>query len=161
LELAWVYGLIRQESRFIKNARSHVGASGLMQIMPATAKYVANKIGLTGFTQSQINNIETNLLLGTRYLNMVLSDLDGSQVLATAAYNAGPSRARTWRSSLSSPMEGAIFAETIPFTETRGYVKNVLSNATFYAALFENKPQLLKQRLGVVTPNATTTTNLP
>jgi soluble lytic murein transglycosylase len=161
LELAWVYGLIRQESRFIKNARSHVGASGLMQIMPATAKYVANKIGLTGFTQSQINNIETNLLLGTRYLNMVLSDLDGSQVLATAAYNAGPSRARTWRSSLSSPMEGAIFAETIPFTETRGYVKNVLSNATFYAALFDNKPQLLKQRLGVVTPNATTTTNLP
>lgn len=161
LEVAWVYGLIRQESRFIRNARSHVGASGLMQIMPGTAKYVANKIGLTGFTPNQINNIDTNLLLGTRYLNMVLSDLDGSQVLATAAYNAGPSRSRAWRAFLTSPMEGAIFAETIPFTETRGYVKNVLSNATYYAALFDNKPQSLKQRLGTVTPNANTATNLP
>jgi soluble lytic murein transglycosylase len=161
LEVAWVYGLIRQESRFIRNARSHVGASGLMQIMPGTAKYVANKIGLTSFTQNQINNIDTNLLLGTRYLNMVLSDLDGSQVLATAAYNAGPSRSRNWRAFLTTPMEGAIFAETIPFTETRGYVKHVLSNATYYAALFDNKPQSLKQRLGTITPNANTATNLP
>lgn len=161
LEAAWVYGLIRQESRFIRNARSHVGASGLMQIMPGTARYVANKIGLTGFTPNQINNIDTNILLGTRYLNMVLSDLDGSQVLATAAYNAGPSRSRAWRAFLTAPMEGAIFAETIPFSETRGYVKNVLSNATYYAALFDNKPQSLKLRLGTVTPNANTATNLP
>ncbi len=161
LEAAWVYGLIRQESRFIRNARSHVGASGLMQIMPGTARFVANKIGLSGFTQNQINNIDTNLLLGTRYLNMVLSDLDGSQVLATAAYNAGPSRSRAWRAFLTEPMEGAIFAETIPFSETRGYVKNVLSNATYYAALFDNKPQSLKQRLGIVTPNLSTATNLP
>lgn len=161
LEMAWVYGLIRQESRFIKNARSHVGASGLMQIMPGTAKYVANKIGLTGFTSNQIDNINTNLLLGTRYLNMVLSDLDGSQMMATAAYNAGPSRARAWRALITQPMEGAIFAETIPFTETRGYVKNVLSNATYYATLFEHKAPPLKQRLGVVMPNTNAATNLP
>jgi soluble lytic murein transglycosylase len=83
---------------------------------------------------------------------MVLNDLDGSQALATAAYNAGPGRPRAWRSTLPRVVEGAIFAETIPFSETRGYVKNVLSNATYYAALFDGKPQSLKARLGTVAP---------
>src|SRR5690606_22202517 len=85
LEMAWVYGLIRQESRFIMNARSHVGASGLMQLMPATARYVATKIGLNEFKTSQVNEIETSSWLGTSYLNMVLNALGGSQTLATAA----------------------------------------------------------------------------
>lgn len=152
LDKAWVYGLIRQESRFVTVARSHVGASGLMQLMPATAKYVANKIGMQNFTQSQVNDITTNITLGTNYLSMVLNTLDGSQALATAAYNAGPGRPRNWRSTLTRTVEGAIFAETIPFTETRGYVKSVLSNATYYAALFENRPQSLKARLGTVGP---------
>lgn len=161
LENAWIYGLIRQESRFIKNAKSYVGASGLMQLMPSTAKYVAKKIGLTEFTPSQINDINTNLLLGTSYLNMVLGNLDGSEALATAAYNAGPGRSRAWRSTLSKPIEGAIFAESIPFNETRGYVKNVMSNATYYAAMFENKPQSLKQRLGMVAPRENAPSDLP
>jgi len=161
LENAWVYGLIRQESRFIKNAQSYVGASGLMQLMPATAKYVAKKIGMLQFKQDQINDIRTNLRLGTSYLNMVLGNLDGSQALATAAYNAGPSRPRSWRSTLPGPVEGAIFAETIPFNETRGYVKNVMSNATYYAALFENRPQSLKQRLGMIAPKLNAPTDLP
>jgi soluble lytic murein transglycosylase len=152
LDKAWVYGLIRQESRFIKSARSHVGASGLMQIMPATAKYVARKIGMTSFTLNNLNDTHTNITLGTQYLNMVLTNLGGSQTLATAAYNAGPGRPRLWRSSLERQIEGAIFAETIPFSETRTYVKNVLANATWYAALFENKPQSLKARLGFVMP---------
>jgi len=153
LDKAWVYGLIRQESRFVKAARSHVGASGLMQVMPATASYVAGKIGLTRYSINHLNDIETNILLGTNYLSMVLAKLGGSQTLATAAYNAGPSRPRQWRSTLESTVEGAIFAETIPFSETRGYVKNVLTNATWYAALFENKPQSLKARLGKVSPS--------
>lgn len=152
LDKAWVYGLIRQESRFIKSARSHVGASGLMQIMPATAKYVARKIGMTSFTLNNLNDTHTNITLGTQYLNMVLTNLGGSQTLATAAYNAGPGRPRLWRSSLERQIEGAIFAETIPFSETRTYVKNVLANTTWYAALFENKPQSLKARLGFVMP---------
>jgi len=152
LDKAWVYGLIRQESRFIRSARSHVGASGLMQIMPTTATYVARKIGMSGFTLSSLNDIQTNITLGTQYLNMVLSNLGGSQTLATAAYNAGPGRPRQWRSTLSKPVEGAIFAETIPFTETRVYVKNVMANTTWYAAMFENKPQSMKTRLGMVTP---------
>jgi len=152
LDKAWVYGLIRQESRFIRSARSQVGASGLMQIMPGTATYVARKIGMAGFTLSSLNDIKTNITLGTQYLNMVLANLGGSQTLATAAYNAGPGRPRQWRSTLSKPVEGAIFAETIPFTETRTYVKNVMANTTWYAAMFENKPQSMKTRLGTVTP---------
>jgi soluble lytic murein transglycosylase len=125
-----------------------------MQVMPETAKYVARKIGLVSFNPREVNDIGTNIQLGTNYLNMVLKDLDGSQALATAAYNAGPGRPRAWRSTLTRPVEGAIFAETIPFTETRGYVKNVLSNATYYAALFEGKPQSLKARLGVIAPKS-------
>ncbi|WP_422997589.1 transglycosylase SLT domain-containing protein [Undibacterium sp. Ji67W] len=152
LDMAWVYGLIRQESRFIMSAKSHVGASGLMQIMPSTARYVAKKMGLGDFVPAQVNDVDTNIVLGTNYLNMVLTDLGGSQALASAAYNAGPGRPRAWRAKLTRPVEGAIFTETIPFNETRGYVKNVLSNATYYAALFEKKPQSLKARLGVVVP---------
>ncbi len=151
LDKAWVYGLIRQESRFIMDARSSVGASGLMQVMPATAQYVARKIGLD-FAKDKINDLRTNLVLGSNYLNMVLENAGGSQPMASAAYNAGPGRMRTWRASLDGPVEGAIWAETIPFLETRVYVKNVMSNATNYAALFENKPQSLKARLGRIAP---------
>ncbi len=161
LDKAWVYGLIRQESRFIQAARSHVGASGLMQLMPATARYVARKIGMSGFHPRRVNDIDVNIQLGTNYLNMVLNDLDGSQAMASAAYNAGPGRPRAWRSTLTGSVEGAIFAESIPFTETRGYVKNVLSNATYYAALFENKPQSLKARLGTVAPKGFVPSELP
>ena len=152
LDQAWVYGLIRQESRFITDAQSGVGASGLMQVMPATAKWVAGKIGLDDYGHGMLNDIRTNILLGTNYLNMVLNNADGSQVLATAAYNAGPGRARNWRGLLAAPMEGAVFVESIPFEETRNYVRNVMSNATNYAALFERRPQSLKARLGTITP---------
>lgn len=152
LDPAWVYGLIRQESRFIMDARSVAGASGLMQLMPATARYVAKKIGMKDFHPSKVNDFDVNTELGTQYLRMVLEDLDGSQVLASAGYNAGPGRPQRWRATLSHPVEGAIFAETIPFNETRDYVKNVLSNATYYAAVFTGQPQSLKQRLGQIVP---------
>jgi soluble lytic murein transglycosylase len=161
LDENWIYGLIRQESRFIMDARSSVGASGLMQLMPATARYVARKMNVPNFTPARVNDLEVNLQLGTGYLKMVLDDLDGSMVLATAAYNAGPGRPRSWRASLAGPVEGAIFAETIPFNETRDYVKKVLSNSVYYAALSENKTQSLKARLGVIAPKAAGTTELP
>ncbi|HET9025851.1 MAG TPA: transglycosylase SLT domain-containing protein [Burkholderiaceae bacterium] len=161
LDENWIYGLIRQESRFIMDARSSVGASGLMQLMPATARYVARKMNVPNFTPARVNELEMNLQLGTAYLKMVLDDLDGSPVLATAAYNAGPGRPRAWRASLERPVEGAIFAETIPFNETRDYVKKVMSNSVYYAALSENKAQSLKTRLGVIAPKAAGTTELP
>jgi soluble lytic murein transglycosylase len=161
LDETWVYGLIRQESRFIMDARSSVGAAGLMQLMPATARYVARKMNLTDFSPARVSERDMNLQLGTGYLKMVLDDLDGNTVLATAAYNAGPGRPRAWRSSLVRPVEGAIFAETIPFNETRDYVKKVMSNSVYYAALFENKAQSLKQRMGTIAPKAAGTTELP
>ncbi|WP_229507791.1 transglycosylase SLT domain-containing protein [Massilia sp. Dwa41.01b] len=152
LDAAWVYGLIRQESRFISEARSGVGAAGLMQVMPATGKWVAAKIGLGDFVHSMLHDVRTNITLGTNYMNMVLENAGGSQVLATAAYNAGPTRSRTWRGLLEAPMEGAVFVESIPYSETRTYVRNVMSNATNYAALFERRPQSLKARLGTIAP---------
>jgi soluble lytic murein transglycosylase len=161
LDPAWVYGLIRQESRFISDARSHVGASGLMQLMPATARWVANKIGMKDFSASSVNDFDTNTILGTNYLSMVLNDLNGSEVLATAGYNAGPRRPVQWRSKLAGPVEGAIFAETIPFTETRLYVKNVMSNATYYAMMFSGKPHSLKERLGTISPAPNKPVKLP
>ena len=148
LDDAWVYGLMRQESRFITAAKSNVGAAGLMQLMPATAKWVANKIGLRGFTQSQVHDAQTNVLLGTSYMRLVMENLDNHPVLASAAYNAGPGRAKKWRAD--RPLEGAIYAETIPFSETRDYVKKVMSNAVYYSAIFNGKADSLKTRLGVV-----------
>ena len=153
LDDAWVYGLMRQESRFVTNAKSTVGASGLMQLMPATAKWVANKIGLKGFHQGLVNDTDTNLLLGTSYMRLVMESLDNQPVLASAAYNAGPGRARKWRAD--RPLEGAIYAESIPFNETRDYVKKVMSNSVYYSALFEGKPQSLKSRLGIIGANTT------
>ena len=150
LDGGWVYGLMRQESRFIMNAKSSVGAKGLMQLMPATAQWVARKIGMAGYHPGKVAEMDTNVTLGTNYLKMVFDSLDSHPVLASAAYNAGPSRARKWRAA--RPLEGAIYAESIPFTETRDYVKKVMSNAIYYTALFENKPQSLKSRLGVVQP---------
>jgi len=150
LDEAWVYGMIRQESRFIPDARSAAGASGLMQLMPGTASWVAKRIGLKNWRWSQVTEVGTNVGLGTYYLRHVLDAFDGQPVLASAAYNAGPTRARAWRPEAA--MEGAVFAETIPFTETRLYVKNVMANATYYAHSFSQQVQSLKQRLGMVGP---------
>jgi len=150
LDDAWVYGLMRQESRFITNARSSVGAAGLMQLMPATARWVARKIGLNNFKPNQVHDAEVNVLLGTSYMRIVMENLDNHPVLASAAYNAGPGRAQRWRGEKA--IEGAIYAETIPFSETRDYVKKVMSNAVYYSYLFNGKPDSLKSRLGVVAP---------
>jgi soluble lytic murein transglycosylase len=146
LDPAYAYGLIRQESRFIMDARSHAGASGLMQIMPATAKWTAKKIGLSDFKPAQLSERDVNLRLGTAYLKLVLDDFSGSQALAAAAYNAGPGRPRRWREG--PVLDATIWVENVPFIETRDYVKKVLSNATYYAALMSGKPASLRARLG-------------
>ena len=150
LDPAYVYGLIRQESRFIMDARSSVGASGLMQVMPATARWTAKKIGMDGFNVTQLNDHSTNIAIGTAYLKLALDDFAGSMPLAAAAYNAGPSRPRAWRNG--PQMEAAAWAENVPFAETRDYVKKVLANTTMYAAILSGQPQSLKARLGSVGP---------
>lgn len=152
LDPAYVYGLIRQESRFVTDARSGVGAAGLMQVMPTTARWTAKKIGLSGFTVEQLNDHEVNIAIGSGYLKLILDDFGGSLPMAAAAYNAGPGRPRNWRNG--PVLEGAIWAENIPFLETRDYVKKVLSNTTNYAALLTGQAQSLKARLGSVGPKA-------
>ncbi len=147
LEPALVFGLIRQETRFMPQLKSSVGASGLMQVMPATARYVAKKINLPWDNPALISDPLTNLKLGTAYLRMVLDDLSGSQAMAAAAYNAGPGRPRRWREGPT--LETAIWAENIPFNETRDYVKKVLSNAAVYSALLDpRQAPVLRPRLG-------------
>ena len=153
LDLFWVYGLMRQESRFVVVARSSAGAQGLMQVMPGTAKYISKRMNLP-YSPNRLAEMDTNVLLGTAYLRMMLDRLDNQQALAAAAYNAGPARIPRWKSD--TPMEGAIFAETIPLSETRDYVKKVLANSVAYAALLTGKPQSLKARLGTVLPDGTT-----
>jgi soluble lytic murein transglycosylase len=153
LDPAYVYGLIRQESRFIMDARSGVGAAGLMQVMPATARWTAKKIGLTDFQAHQITDRDTNIAIGTGYLKLVLDTFGGSMPMAAAAYNAGPNRPRMWRGQSGGPVwEAAIWAENVPFAETRDYVKKVLSNTTSYSALITGQSQSLKARLGSVGP---------
>ncbi|MDR1462067.1 MAG: lytic transglycosylase domain-containing protein [Azoarcus sp.] len=150
LDISWVYGVMRQESRFIIPSRSSTGAQGLMQVMPATGKWVAKKLGLY-YHPGLLRDPETNVELGTGYMRIILDELENNAVLAAAGYNAGPSRARRWRDD-SHPLEGAIYAETIPFDETRDYVKHVMANTVIYAALIEGKPQSLKARLGTILP---------
>jgi soluble lytic murein transglycosylase len=127
-----------------------VGAAGLIQIMPATARWIAQRLGIKGFQPQEMQDPAKNIQFGAYYLKHVQTSLDGSPVLATAAYNAGPSRAQRWRDS--RPMEAAVYIESIPFAETRDYVKKVMSNAMYYAARFGQPSVLLKDRLGTVPP---------
>lgn len=145
---AWVYGITRQESRFMHYAKSGVGAAGLMQLMPATAKWIARRAGVGDYHHGMILELDTNIALGTYYMGYTKDLMNGQEVLATAAYNAGPSRAKKWMAA--TPLEGAIYAETIPFSETRLYVQKVMANAHLYAPRLGLKSMPLKQRLGVI-----------
>ncbi|WP_235273034.1 transglycosylase SLT domain-containing protein [Methylophilus sp. Q8] len=153
IDEAWVYGIIRQESRFMHYAKSSVGAGGLMQVMPATAKWIAKKLGWSSYNDGMLHDIDTNVNLGTYYMRYTLDTFNGQEVMATAAYNAGPSRARRW--AANAPLEGAIYAETIPFSETRNYVKKVLANAHMYAPRLGLPMLTLKKRLGTIPARGT------
>ncbi len=147
LDPAWVLGLIRQESRFAPQARSGAGAGGLMQVMPGTARLVARKLGIA---TPPLHSVDGNLQLGTSYLAGLQSEFN-SAALSSAGYNAGPGRPRRWREG--PVLEGAIWAENIPFSETRDYVKKVLANSVQYRLLLSpGQTQSLYARLGSVTP---------
>jgi soluble lytic murein transglycosylase len=150
LDEAWIYGLVRQESRFVADARSSAGAQGLMQLMPSTARQVARRLGLPGFQRQHVISVDTNINLGTYHLRQLMDDLDNQAVLASAGYNAGLRRAREWRGQ--QQLEGAAYIECIPFTETRDYVRKVMNNTMYYSRLFGQSYVGLKQRLGVIGP---------
>jgi soluble lytic murein transglycosylase len=147
---ALLLSVARQESRFAPDIVSSAGAVGLMQLMPPTARWIAKQMGRTDYRSSQIADLATNTQFGAFYFKYWQDRLDGMPVLAAAAYNAGPNRAQAWRNG--TPLEGAIWVESIPFNETRDYVKKVLANAMFYARELDQPYVPLSTRLGTVPP---------
>jgi soluble lytic murein transglycosylase len=123
-----------------------------MQIMPATARWIAKQLGDSGFRPSQITDPELNTRYGSFYFRHLLDRLDNQPALAAAAYNAGPGRAQAWRPA--APLEGAAWVETIPFNETRDYVKKVLANLMFYEHALGRSAQPLAARLATVAPRS-------
>ena len=147
IDPAWAYGIMRQESRFVASARSNVGASGLMQVMPDTAKYIARNLGET-YSASRANSGDTNIRYGTWYMGDIFGKLNSQPVLATAGYNAGPNNAKRWQPTYGS-LAADQYVESIAFPETRNYVKHVMENATIYSSLLGNG-QPITQRMGTV-----------
>jgi len=145
-----VYGVIRQESAYMSRVKSHVGAVGLMQLMPATAQMVASGLGAS-FEVADLQNVPTNLKLGTRYYRQVLDQFGGNQAMASAAYNAGPHRVERWLPAKSA-LPADVWVDTIPFTETRGYVKSVLGNATIFEWRMKGKTMRISERMSEVYP---------
>jgi soluble lytic murein transglycosylase len=115
-----------------------------------TARWVAKQLGRSDYRSSQIGELATNTQFGAFYFKYCQDRLEGMPALAAAAYNAGPGRAQAWRNG--APLEGAIWVESIPFNETRDYVKKVLANAMFYARELEQPYVPLSTRLGTVPP---------
>ena len=151
IDVALLYGIARQESRFVADIVSSAGAVGLMQLMPGTARWVARKLAVDGYSPARIADVGLNTQFGAFYFKYWQDRLDRLPALAAAAYNAGPSRAQAWRPA-SGALEGAVWVETIPFNETRDYVKRVLANTMLYTHALGRPYVSLVERLGVVTP---------
>lgn len=141
LHSSWVFAITRQESAFMDDARSGVGASGLMQLMPATAKETAKRFNIPLASPQQVFNPDTNIQLGAAFLSQVHGQFNGNRVLASAAYNAGPGRVRQWLKG-ANHLAFDVWVESIPFDETRQYVQNVLSYSVIYGQKL-NSPQPL------------------
>ena len=133
----------------MRDANSSAGARGLMQLMPGTAKLVSKKFGLGSTAGSELIKPDKNIALGTGYLRMMLDKFDNNLTLATASYNAGPGRAKRWQYEKQLPAD--IWVELIPFNETRGYVKNVMTYASIYDRRLGNGKRLrISERIGTI-----------
>ena len=150
---SWVYGVLRRESAFRESAVSPAGALGLMQLMPATAKQVAKKLGLPKHSKTQIKEPSKNIHLGTSYLKEVQDKYNGHEVLATASYNAGPHRVKRWLPE-DSELPSDIWVDTITFDETRNYVKAVMFYSTIFEWKLNGKVRPLSERMWPVRPDA-------
>lgn len=148
IEAAWVYGVLRQESSFMADARSHAGALGLMQLMPRTGRLTARALKFRIRSNRDILNIRKNIRLGTAYLRRMLDKNDGNSVLATASYNAGPYRVKKWMPPKDMPSD--LWVEIIPFNETRKYVKKVMSYTMIYDKKLGGQNNLLASRMPVI-----------
>ena len=152
IDIAWIFAVMRQESAFMNNARSHAGAMGLMQLMPATARNVARHVlKRRPPRKSELLDPDTNIALGSAYLKQMKGELGDSAVLATAAYNAGPHRVTGWLPERTLPAD--IWIELVPFEETRGYLRRVLAYTVIYEKRMGRVPTRLHERLHPVPPS--------
>lgn len=145
----WAYGIARSESLFMRDVRSSAGAIGLMQLMPATGREVAKDLSLPYSGLTTLTDPESNIRLGTRYLSQMAQRYQGNQVLATAAYNAGPHRVDRWLPE-NGTVDARVWIENIPFNETRGYVKRVLAAQTIFHWRMTGKIRRLSNELATV-----------
>ena len=141
MDSSFLFALARQESAFYAQAQSPVGARGLMQLMPATAQYTAKKLGVKYTGVASLFDPEVNVRLGSAYIKQLLNDYNGNRILASAAYNAGPSRVKRWRAA-SPGLAADVWVEIIPYKETRGYVQSVLAYNVVYQHQ-QNKPMTM------------------
>jgi len=151
LDTGWIYGVMRQESAFVADARSSAGALGLMQLMPKTGRQTGRRLKLNIRSKASILKVENNVLLGTSYLKRVLDRNQGHQALATASYNAGPHRVKGWLPE-GKTLPADIWVETIPFNETRHYVKNVFGYTAIYDLRLDGELTRLSERMPEVVP---------
>ena len=150
IEAAWIYGILRQESAFVTDARSPRGALGLMQLLPVTAKSVAPRAKASYGGPRDLLQPEKNIQLGSAYLQQVRKLLHNHPVLATAAYNAGPAKVRQWLPELGA-VPADIWIETIPYDETRDYVERVMAYTVIYDWQLTGKPLRLGQFMPPIT----------
>lgn len=148
IDPAWVYGLIRAESLFLPGAVSGAGAMGLMQLMPTTGMHLAKRIGVDMDDSSDLFDPYTNLTLGSHYMQTLLVRFKGSEPAATAAYNAGATRVTEWLPKAGSTLPADVWVDTIPYDETRGYVRRVLAESVVFDWRLHGKPKRLSERLG-------------
>ncbi len=152
---AWAYAIIRQESAFTADARSHAGALGLMQLLPRTARDMARSLRVRKPRQRDILKIDTNIKLGVGYLKKVQDRYQGHPVLATAAYNAGPRNVKRWLPD-NGTVAADIWIETVPFKETRDYLKRVLTYTVIYEERLGQEPKSLLERMTPISVITTT-----
>lgn len=146
IDPAWVYAVVRQESAMMPFVKSPVGAVGLMQVMPQTGKDIAQQLHLNHYNTRQLLKPETNIHIGSYYLSKVLQEFNHNPVLATAAYNAGPHRIRKW-TPRKGEVDADIWVDTIPFDETREYVRMVMTYSVFYDQRLDRPVKRLSERM--------------
>ena len=141
---SYAMAIARQESAWNPKAQSPVGAAGLMQLMPVTAKHTAEMFNISSYMNpSQLLDPQTNIDLGTTYLEYVYQMFGRNRILSSAAYNAGPGRVTTWLDNSAGRIDAVAFIESMPFAETRNYVKNVLAYDVFYRYFLRQPAKVL------------------
>lgn len=154
LDPAYVLAIIRTESLFMPDARSPANAVGLMQLLPATARQVARKIGVPRPSIDDLQQPELNVPLGTAYLREQLDRFDNNLALASAAYNAGPHRVSRWLKEVDHPVAADVWVENIPYTETRNYVQRAMSHMTVFQVRMGGAVSRVSQRISPITPDS-------